>query len=401
MHDTRISPQQNTRAASDNPRVTCSRWRCTSKAASRYKGVTDHAAKSTVEAYLGTGNQFKSHHIAKLGASTQQQRKTIRDTLRHKMAAWVLIVVGCGGACCAFAQSIPPTEDDTQILQTIVISAYRLPEDPFAACNPVNVQESDYDMCVAIQIANLWDLLPEPIFQLPNSNYSSDSQCQDARNRVNTDDVQGDEGFSETPYLPTVNPGSPDSFQAPNGNWYSATSGLTIGNGVDLQWWTAPELISWGVDPTVVNYFSKYNIIAPAIGERGMYGQGAYQFLQTPVAPGGYASYVTITNADVQAMDTGAMAAEIATAATVVDNLTSSNDFFYLPSGTQTAITDLVYSGNFPAGGVLQNDIAALNWSQFAADAKSSANQRVQNDGNMVSNDISDDQLPPQGGCGP
>ncbi|SRR5579883_2924320 len=84
-----------------------------------------------------------------------------------------------------------------------------------------------------------------------------------------------------------------------------------------------------------------YNIIAPGIGKRGN-GSGAYQFLQTPVAPGGYASYVTISSSDMQAMDTAAMASEIGTAASAVNNLTVSNDFFFLPSDIQAAIADLI-----------------------------------------------------------
>lgn len=129
----------------------------------------------------------------------------------------------------------------------------------------------------------------------------------------------------------------------------------------------------------------------------------AYNALQTLINIPGYAPVVS--DADAEAISNGAMSALTVSAATQFYNDTGDNSFYYLPSATQTALTDVIYNaGNYGSDALPSSfapDLLAEDWQKAAADLEGSSNSRYRADGELIAGDIANGNLVRAGSCKP
>ncbi|WP_277965031.1 pesticin C-terminus-like muramidase [Pseudomonas sp. RIT-To-2] len=106
----------------------------------------------------------------------------------------------------------------------------------------------------------------------------------------------------------------------------TASSGVTLGTGVDLHGRTQASMSALGWPQSLIDQLLPYTTVQ---------GSAASTYLQShPLS-------VSQANADI--MDQSVLNAMISTVATNYNNASAIADFYQLPSGTQTAIFDLAY----------------------------------------------------------
>lgn len=197
---------------------------------------------------------------------------------------------------------------------------------------------------------------------------------------------QNEGGVLSTGYVPN------------NGAGVGAHSGVTIGGGVDLSWWTASQLTGWGLTSADATASTPYAATSRPKGTlRGPVGSAAVTRL-------GQHDGLTLPMADVTALTNGIMAWFATQTANEVKNLTGQN-FNDLPSAVQTALVDFTYNTGIINGNsnqsatqdAVQSALQAHNWGQVATVLQKSGNSRWAKDGDAIAAAIASGAMPATG----
>ena len=191
------------------------------------------------------------------GTSSNRSSSPWRDESVGALLATLLLI------------GVVPVASAQDTLEEVVVTASRLYDPTYSYCSGMwgPAPNEPYAVCIAMQVQfQAATYKPEPPAN-GAANPPPPPGCSAKANRANRSTIQSNEGFSPTGYLPQQKAGSARSFVASDGRTYSLYSGVTVGYGVDLRFWTNNNLTSWGVSQALINWLGASGVLAhgPAV----------------------------------------------------------------------------------------------------------------------------------------